>query len=262
MTCLPKIAALLSLLSPRNGRPLKMQPLLCGGSVSKWLNLAVSHSRSPSPQEQCRGRTRRRHSTCLGAGACCLRKAHTHPRRLRHGGGPGVLPGTGHVYSRGRRWGRALGGGSPGAERLGGGIVLGPGKSDPRGARGVGRGSGAGFGRGWGAGGGRRGGGGRMVVALPSWLSGVTPCDLVAFLFGLSAILAPRAERSFGVRVQSSRVHIDPSFFCAGGGDPQFAPLSLCTKSWLLGDPSPAHAGSPHPGIDFRGIPQVIPADG
>lgn len=53
MTCLPKIAALLSLLSPRNGRPLKMQPLLCGGSVSKWLNLAVSHSRSPSPQEQC-----------------------------------------------------------------------------------------------------------------------------------------------------------------------------------------------------------------
>lgn len=32
-----------------------------------------------------------------------------------------------------------------------------------------------------------------MVVALPAWLSGVTPCDLVAFLFGLSAILAPRA---------------------------------------------------------------------
>lgn len=118
MTCLPKIAALLSLLSPRNGRPLKMQPLLCGGSVSKWLNLAVSHSRSPSPQEQCRGRTRGRLSTCLGAGACCLRKAHTHPRRLRHGGGPGVLPGTGHVYSRGRRWGRTLGGGSRGAERL------------------------------------------------------------------------------------------------------------------------------------------------
>lgn len=117
MTCLPKIAALLSLLSPRNGRPLKMQPLLCGGSVSKWLNLAVSHSRSPSPQEQCRGRTRSAQHL-PGSGSCCLRKAHTHPRRLRHGGGPGVLPGTGHVYSRGRRWGRTLGGGSPGAERL------------------------------------------------------------------------------------------------------------------------------------------------
>lgn len=37
-----------------------------------------------------------------------------------------------------------------------------------------------------------------MVVALPSWLSGVTPCDLVAFLFGLSAILAPRAEEFRG----------------------------------------------------------------
>lgn len=37
-----------------------------------------------------------------------------------------------------------------------------------------------------------------MVVALPSWLSGVTPCDLVAFLFGLSAILAARAEEFLG----------------------------------------------------------------
>lgn len=46
MTCLPKIAPLLSLLSPRNGRPLKMQPLLCGGAVSNPLNIAASHSRS------------------------------------------------------------------------------------------------------------------------------------------------------------------------------------------------------------------------
>lgn len=53
-----------------------------------------------------------------------------------------------------------------------------------------------------------------------------------------------------------------PLLFCAGGADPQYALPSLCAKSWLLGDPSPAHAGSPHPGIDFRGIPQVIPADG
>lgn len=56
-----------------------------------------------------------------------------------------------------------------------------------------------------------------------------------------------------------------PLLFCACG-HPQVSPLALCRKyrlvAWLSGDRSPVHTGSPQPGIGFRGIPQVIPADG
>lgn len=101
-----------------------------------------------------------------------------------------------------------------------------------------------------------------MVVALPSWLSGVTPCDLVAFLFGLSAILVPRAEEFRGPCAELQAPCGAFSFSVPLVETLSSPPLSLCTKSWLFGDPFPAHAGSLHPAIDFRGIPQVIPADG
>lgn len=115
-----------------------------------------------------------------------------------------------------------------------------------------------------------------MVTAHPSGQSGVTPYDpsrrqqgtrlCRASAPGLSASPALRAEELWGPCAEPQGLMWSPLLFCACGGDPQVSPLALYRKyhlvAWLSGYRSPAHAGSPQPGIGFRGIPQVIPADG
>lgn len=173
MTCLPKIAALLSLLSPRNGRPLKMQPLLCGGGVSKWLNIAVSHSRSPRRAGTMPWVHTRRHAparervppaygrrtpthggSATAAAPVCYQARGTFTPEEDAGDEPWEEEALEQRLERHCSWPWKIRLRSPWSTRGW--------KGQRRRGRRAGRGS---------------EGGGRMVTAHPSWQSGVTPYD-------------------------------------------------------------------------------------
>lgn len=69
-----------------------------------------------------------------------------------------------------------------------------------------------------------------MVVALPSWLSGMTPCDLSLFS---SASLPSwhHGQRSSGVGGRSSRVHLELSPFLCCWWRPSIRPPCRSSQS-------------------------------